>query len=89
MRSVSIQELAEDTEACIAEVEAGHKLVLMRGSKAVAEISPTPEVDQTRQLWKTEEERRAAAAELLAILDKGYDLGGFKIENRDELYERD
>jgi antitoxin (DNA-binding transcriptional repressor) of toxin-antitoxin stability system len=89
MRNVSIQELAEDTEACIAEVEAGHKLVLMRGNKAVAEITPAPEVDQMPQLWKTEEERRANAVELLAILDSGYDLGGFKIENRDELYERD
>ena len=89
MRSVSIEEFERDTEGCIAEAEAGQRLVLMRGGKAVAEIGPAPEVEETQQLWKTEEERLAAGAELLALLRKGYDLGGFKIENRDELYERD
>ncbi len=89
MRSVSIEEFERDTEGCIAEAEAGQRLILMRGGKAVAEIGPAPEVEETKQLWTSEEERRAAAAKFLAILDKGYDLGGFKIENRDELYDRD
>ena len=89
MRSVSVEEFEQDTQACIAEAEAGQRLVLMRGGKAVAEIGPAPEIEETGQLWKTEEERLAAGASLLARLKKGYDLGGFKIENRDELYDRD
>jgi hypothetical protein len=39
--------------------------------------------------WIAEAERVAAGKELIKILRKGFDLGGLKIINRDELYDRD
>lgn len=89
MRQISIQEFERDPKACIAEVEAGHALTLLRAGKPIVEISPAPQTNGLLdgQLWKTEEERMAAGAELMQILRKGSDLGGLRIENRDELYE--
>ena len=92
MRSISIQEFEQDPAACIAEAEAGQRLVLLRGGKAVVEITPGSglinESDQT-QLWHSEEERLAAGAELMDILRVGCNLGGPTITTRDELYVRD
>ena len=52
MRSISIQEFEQDPAACIAEAEAGQRLVLLRGGKAVVEITPgsglISESDQTQ-----------------------------------------
>jgi antitoxin (DNA-binding transcriptional repressor) of toxin-antitoxin stability system len=82
MRNVSIEELEEHTADLISEVEAGHRLTLVRGGKAIADIVP-------REAEPTEAERAAAVAELLAMMRKGIDLGGLRIDNRDELYERE
>jgi antitoxin (DNA-binding transcriptional repressor) of toxin-antitoxin stability system len=92
MRSISIQEFEKDPKACIAEAEAGQRLILVRGGKAVVEIAPGSHEavePESPQLWTTEEERLAAGAELMTMLRKGFNLGGLKITNRDELYDRD
>jgi antitoxin (DNA-binding transcriptional repressor) of toxin-antitoxin stability system len=92
MRSISIQEFEKDPKACIAEAEAGQRLILVRGGKAVVEIAPGSQAalePESAQLWKTEDERLAEGKELMKILRKGFDLGGLKITNRDELYDRD
>jgi antitoxin (DNA-binding transcriptional repressor) of toxin-antitoxin stability system len=92
MRSISIQEFEKDPKACIAEAEAGQRLILVRGGRAVVEINPgtgSTIEPETPQLWKTEEERLAAGAELMKIMRKGFNLGGLKVTDRDELYDRD
>jgi antitoxin (DNA-binding transcriptional repressor) of toxin-antitoxin stability system len=83
MRSISIQEFEQDPKACIAEAEAGQRLVLVRGGKAVVEITPVAESAQTISA-----ERSAALDRLSAIMDKGYDMG-LVWNGRDELYDRD
>jgi antitoxin (DNA-binding transcriptional repressor) of toxin-antitoxin stability system len=82
MRNVSIEELEEHTADLISEVEAGHRLTLVRGGRAIADIVP-------REGEPTEAERVAAGERLLEIIRKGIDLGGLRITNRDELYERE
>lgn len=88
MRQVSIAELEEH----LPEVEAGQRLTLVHGGKAVAEVVPIrtelPEVEPL-QKFASEEERLKAVEEFSAFLEKGLDLGGFRIESRDELYDRD
>lgn len=77
-------------QSVIAEAETGHKLAIMRGTKAVAVAETTPifDLDQTQQLWKTEESNSAQALSS-SLFKEGYDLDGFRITNRNELYERD
>ena len=69
MRHVSLREANQNFSACIAEVEAGEPLVLMRRGKPVAEIIPYSGS-------KPDPKREAARKKLLAIMDKGIDLGG-------------
>ncbi len=83
MRSISIQEFEQNTAACIAEAEAGQRLVLLRGGKAIAEIVPSSDTTQPSRA-----ERMAALGRLSAIMDKGYDMG-LVWNGRDELYDRD
>ena len=87
MRTVSIQELEEHTAELVAEAEAGSRLTLIRSGRAVAELVPAsaPSVQQ----WATEEERVQAIDQLMETMRRGYDLGGFKITDRDALYDRD
>jgi prevent-host-death family protein len=77
MRSVSIDELHEHTDQLIAEVQSGEKLTLVRAGKPVAELVPLAAEDDHAR-------REAARQRLLAIMDKGLDLGGkpFTYEER-------
>ena len=74
VRSVSIQELEE------------HAAELVVG-KRLADIVPS--VDSSGPIWKDEEERLQAIDRFMEKLRRGYDLGGFKITDRDALYDRD
>lgn len=88
MLSVSIEELA----AHIPELEAGNRLTLVREGKPFAEVVPIAQSESAPEYprkWQSEEERLAALAEFKAFLHQGLDLGGFKIEDRDALYDRD
>lgn len=80
MRRVSLREANQKFSSCIAEVEAGDSLVLVRRGKPIARIVP----------YKREErdlEHEAAVKDLAAFLKKGIDLGGVRVD-RDELYDR-
>jgi antitoxin (DNA-binding transcriptional repressor) of toxin-antitoxin stability system len=87
VRNVSIKELEEHTTDLIDEVEAGNGLTLIRGGKVVATINPPAQSAQ--KVWASEEERLAAVEKFMEKLRRGYDLGGFKITDRDALYDRD
>ncbi len=69
MRSISIQEFEKDPKPCIAEAEAGQRLILLRGGKPVAEIVPFTSS-------KPDTKHKAARKQLLTIMDRGLDLGG-------------
>jgi antitoxin (DNA-binding transcriptional repressor) of toxin-antitoxin stability system len=88
MRTLSVQEFEQDTDTYIAEAESGQRLVLMRGDRPVAEIGPAASNDSDRSN-KSEEDRLAALAEFKEMLDRGMDLGGFRIEHRDTLHDPD
>ena len=77
MRHVSLREANQNFSSCIAEVEAGERLVLLRRGKPVAEIIPYTNS-------KADPKREAARKQLLAIMDQGLDLGGkpFTYEER-------
>ena len=80
MRRVSLREANQKFSSCIAEVESGESLVLVRRGKPVARIVP----------YKREErdlKHEAAVSDLAAFLKKGLNLGGIRV-NRDELYDR-
>ncbi len=81
MRQVQLLEAAEQFAALIAEAEAGESLTILRAGKPVAQIIPFPQ-------QPSEEERLAAGKRLLALIEKGFDLG-IKWNGRDELYDRD
>ncbi|WP_035349422.1 type II toxin-antitoxin system Phd/YefM family antitoxin [Edaphobacter aggregans] len=81
MRRVSLREANQKFSSCIAEVESGESLVLVRRGKPVARIVPYAEHEE-RDL-----KHEAAVHELEGFLKKGIDLGGVRVD-RDELYSR-
>jgi antitoxin (DNA-binding transcriptional repressor) of toxin-antitoxin stability system len=93
MQSVSIDNLAEQSEMIAAELRAGHTLKLLQGGKRIAEIVPASvEVAENNFLSaksRNDKDRQAAIDHLKALLNKGLDLGGYSITDRSELYERD
>jgi prevent-host-death family protein len=80
MRRVSLREANQNFSTCIAEVEAGERLVLLRRGKPVAEIIPYSKK-------RLDPKRRAAHRELMAILREGIPMGGVP-PTRDEMHER-
>ena len=81
MRRVSLREANQQFSSCIAEVESGESLVLVRRGKPVARIIPYSEKEAR------DYKHEAAVRELASFLKKGIDLGGVRV-NRDELYSR-
>jgi prevent-host-death family protein len=81
MRRVSLREANQNFSSCVAEVEAGESLILVRRGKPVARIVPFSE-EEPRDL-----KHEAAVKKLAAFLKEGIDLGGIKV-NREELYDR-
>ena len=81
MRQVSLREANQNFSSCIAEVEAGERLVLLRRGKPVAEIIP---YSAKKRL---DPKREAARKELIALMCKGIPMGGVP-PTRDEMHER-
>ncbi len=81
MRNVSIQEFEEHPADFFAEVEAGSRLTIVRGGKAVVTMSPVRSGQQENNA-----KQEAARRRLLAIMDQGIDLGG-TAPSRDEMHE--
>ena len=80
MRQVTLRQANQNFSACIAEVEAGERLILTRRGEPVAEIVP-----YTGK--KMDAEREAAWQEMKAIMKTGLDLGGAPF-TYDERHER-
>jgi prevent-host-death family protein len=80
MRRVTLREANQNFSSCIAEVEAGERLVLLRRGKPVAEIIPYSEK-------RLDPKRAAAHRELMAIMREGIPMGGIP-PTRDEMHER-
>jgi prevent-host-death family protein len=81
MRRVSLREANQNFASCVAEVEAGESLILVRRGKPVARIVPFDEEEPR------DPRHEAAVKKLAAFLKAGVDLGGIKV-NREELYDR-
>jgi prevent-host-death family protein len=81
MRRVSLREANQNFSSCVAEVEAGESLILVRRGKPVARIVPFSEEEPR------DPKHEAAVKKLAAFLKEGFDLGGIKV-NREDLYER-
>jgi antitoxin (DNA-binding transcriptional repressor) of toxin-antitoxin stability system len=82
MRQISAQLL--DPES-LGELKSGHRLQLVQGGRTIAEIVPVAE-----SFLEEEETRRLEAVRRLSeMMEKGMHLGGLRIANRDELYDRD
>lgn len=80
MRRVSLREANQNFSSCIAEVEGGERLVLLRRGTPVAEIIPYLKK-------RVDPEREAALRDFLAIMDEGIPMGGVPL-TRDEMHER-
>jgi prevent-host-death family protein len=80
MRRVSLREANQNFSSCIAEVESGERLILLRRGKPVAEIVP-----YSRQ--RRDPKREAALQELISIMEEGIPMGGVP-PTRDEMHER-
>lgn len=69
MRQISLRDANQHFSSCITEVEGGEHLIVTRRGIPVAEIRPYSGK-------RIDPRREAARKKLLAILDKGIDLGG-------------
>ena len=91
MRQISAKLLDQES---LVELKAGHRLQLVQGGHTIAEIVPVQESDsqsgsELADMPPTEDERLAAVEQLRQMMHQGIHLGGLRITNRDELYERD
>ncbi len=81
MRHVSLREANQNFSSCVAEVEAGNSLILVRRGKPVARIVPfaaeQPATSNTKPPSK----------KLAAFLKEGHNLKGAKVD-RESLYDR-
>lgn len=84
MRQVQLHEEEHQFASLVSQAEAGESLTIVRHGKAVAQIIPFPESNEPSRA-----ERMAALGQLDVLMARGYDQGGFKTRNRDELYDRD
>jgi antitoxin (DNA-binding transcriptional repressor) of toxin-antitoxin stability system len=91
MRQISAKLLGQES---LVELKAGHRLQLVQGGHTIAEIVPVQEstsqsASEFPDASLEEDERLAAVERLRQMMHQGIHLGGLRITNRDELYERD
>ena len=86
MRELHLDVLDEES---IHELARGERVRLMLDDSTVAEIVPINSSLLAERETQTERQRRKAIEELRALMVSGVDMGGYKIKNRDELYDRD
>ena len=82
MRKVGAREANQNFSKLLREVEGGKSLTITRNGKPVARMEPLAVKPKG-----SKKERAKAHAELMKLLEKGYDLGG-KGFTRDEMHER-
>lgn len=78
---MTLREANQAFSRCIREVEAGEEITITRRGEPVARIVP---VRKGKRVLTPEQE--AARARLTERMEKGWHLGGLRI-NRDELYD--
>jgi prevent-host-death family protein len=83
MTSVGAREANRSFSKILKEAENGKTVIITRNGKPVARLVPVRAGVES----VSEEERRAAKARLMALLDKGFHLGGRGF-TRDEMHER-
>lgn len=81
-------ELSSLDVVSIDELAAGHRVEIVLKGQPVAEVVPLDLDALAQQRTDREAARLQARERLLALMEKGFDLGGFRINNRDELYDR-
>ena len=82
MRSVGAREANQNFSKLLREVESGKSLTITRNGRPVARMEPF-----LVRPKGSKRQREKAHAELMALLEKGFDLGG-KGFTRDEMHER-
>ena len=80
-KTITLREANQAFSRCIREVEAGEEITITRRGEPVARIVP---VRKEKRVLTPEQE--AALARLTARMEKGWHLGGLRI-NREELYD--
>jgi prevent-host-death family protein len=80
MRTVSARDANQKFSKPLAEAEKGREIVITRRGVPVARLVPVaPKL--------TLKERERAIKRMIAMMEKGFDLGGLRFK-RDELYDR-
>ncbi|HEX6441639.1 MAG TPA: type II toxin-antitoxin system prevent-host-death family antitoxin [Stellaceae bacterium] len=79
-KTITLREANQAFSRCIREVEAGEEITITRRGEPVARLVP---VRRERVLTH---EQEAALARLTERMEKGWHLGGLRI-NREELYD--
>ncbi len=82
MTSVGAREANRSFSKILKEAENGKTITITRNGKPVARLEPVAVKPPL-----SEEERKAAHARLMKLLEKGLDLGGRRF-TRDEMHER-
>jgi len=85
MSTVGAREANRSFSKILREAESGRTVTITRNGKPVARLVPAPVPAGVESM--SEEERKAAKAQLMALLDKGLHLGGRGF-TRDEMNER-
>ncbi len=85
MSTVGAREANRSFSKILKEAENGETVTITRNGKAVARLVPTAIPPKSASLPK--KERDKARKKFLALLEKGFDLGG-KGFTRDEMHER-
>ena len=80
LQHVALEDIGTHTADIAAEMQAGRTLQLIQGGKRIAQIVPCAQEP-------TPAEREASHQRLIALLEKGIDLGGVA-PTRDEMHER-
>lgn len=81
MKTVTLTEANQQFSALVREAErSGATYAITRRGKVVAEL---------RAVRRRSAGRSAAQRRIVALMRKGMDLGGLRIDRRDALYERD
>lgn len=81
MSTVGAREANRSFSKILKEAESGKTVTITRNGKPVAQLKPAGPPG------KSEKARKKSMARLIALLEKGYDLGGGPY-SRDEMHER-
>ena len=79
-KTITLREANQAFSRCIREVESGEEITITRRGEPVARLVPVPR----KRILTPEQE--AALARLSERMEKGWHLGGMRID-RDELYD--